>query len=217
MSEAMTVVCLHGVWMPRSIMLLVKRRLYNEHQYRAHLFGYPSMRGTLDENAQSLAAYIAEREFDSVHLVGHSLGGVVAMRTLALHPDVPVQRVVCLGSPLFGSRAASRLNQTNWGKRLVGKSVRAGVVDEPASRWAREVCVSHEIGVIAGTVPVGLGRLATSFDEESDGTVAVSETRLPGVKDHLCMAVNHTGLAISKDVTVQVAAFLNRGEFLRDT
>ena len=212
----MTVVCLHGVWMPRSIMLLVKRRLYNEHQYRAHLFGYPSMRGTLDENAQSLAAYIAEREFDSVHLVGHSLGGVVAMRTLALHPDVPVQRVVCLGSPLCGSRPASRLNQTNWGKRLVGKSVRAGVVDEPANRWASEVCISHDIGVIAGTVPVGLGRLATSFDEESDGTVAVSETRLPGVKDHLCMAVNHTGLAISKDVTDQVAAFLKRGEFLRE-
>lgn len=216
LSTAKTVVCLHGMWMPRSVMLLVKRRLHNEHQFRAHLFGYPSMRDTLDENAHSLAAYIAEQEFDSVHLVGHSLGGVVAMRTLALHPDVPVHRVVCLGSPLCGSHPATRLNRTKWGKRLVGRSVRTGVVDEPAIRWAREVCVSHEIGVIAGTVPVGLGRLAKSFDGENDGTVAVSETRLPGVKDHLCMAVNHTGLAMSKDVTTQVAAFFKRGVFLRE-
>jgi pimeloyl-ACP methyl ester carboxylesterase len=197
-------------------MLLVKRRLHNEHQFRAHLFGYPSMRDTLDQNAQALAAYIAERGFESVHLVGHSLGGVVAVRTLALHPDVPVHRVVCLGSPLCGSRPARRLSRTKWGKRLVGMSVRTGVVAEPADRWARAVCDSHEIGVIAGTVPVGLGRLANPFDEENDGTVAVSETRLPGVKDHLCMAVNHTGLATSRDVATQVAAFFKRGEFLRE-
>jgi pimeloyl-ACP methyl ester carboxylesterase len=217
LSTAKTVICLHGMWMPPSVMLLVKRRLHNEHQFRAQLFGYPSMRDTLDENAHSLAAHIAEMDIDSVHLVGHSLGGVVAMRMLALYPDVPVHRVVCLGSPLCGSRPATRLNRTRWGRRLMGKSVRAGVVDEPASQWAREVCESHEIGVIAGTVPAGLGRLAASFDGGNDGTVAVAETRLPGLKDHICMAVNHTGLAISRQVTDQVAAFLERGEFLRES
>ena len=45
-------------------MLLVKRRLHNEYQYRANLFGYPSMNSSLDDNAGSLANYIAEREFD---------------------------------------------------------------------------------------------------------------------------------------------------------
>jgi pimeloyl-ACP methyl ester carboxylesterase len=204
------------MWMPRVVMLLVKRRLHNDHQFRTQLFGYPSMRETLDENAHALAAFIAAQEFDCVHLVGHSLGGIVALRTLALHRDVPVDRVVCLGSPLCGSRPASRLNHTKWGKRLVGKSVRTGVIDAAANRWAREVCEAHEIGVIAGTVPLGLGRLAAKFAEDNDGTVAVSETRLPGLKDHLCMATNHTGLATSKDVTDQVAAFLKRGEFLRE-
>ena len=105
MSEAMTVVCLHGVWMPGAIMTLVKRRLEKEDQYQAHLFSYPSIRGTLDENALSLAAFIKEQEFDNVHLVGDSLGGVVSLRMLALEPEAPVERVVCLGSPLCGSRA----------------------------------------------------------------------------------------------------------------
>ncbi len=197
-------------------MLLVKRRLESEDQYRAHLFSYPSIRGTLDENARSLADFIAEQAFDRVHLVGHSLGGVVALRMLALERDAPVERVVCLGSPLCGSRAASHLNQTDWGNTILGKSITAGVVDDAANQWARDVCASRDIGVIAGTVPVGVGQLLTSFDETNDGTVAVSETRLTGIKDHICMPVNHKGLLISKDVTDQAAAFLKRGEFLRD-
>ncbi len=215
MSEAVNVVCLHGLWMPGAIMTLVKRRLESEYKYHAHLFSYPSIRGTLDENAQSLADFIAEQQFKKVHLVGHSLGGVVSLRMLALEPDAPVERVVCMGSPLCGSRAASILNQTDLGDAILGKSVTEGVVDEAAVQWARDVCVSHEVGVIAGTVPVGMGQLLTSFDGDNDGTIAVSETQLPGIKDHICLAVNHKGLVISNDVIDQAAAFLRRGEFLR--
>jgi pimeloyl-ACP methyl ester carboxylesterase len=215
MSEAMTVVCLHGVWMPGAVMTLVKRRLESEYQYQARLFSYPSIRGTLDENALSLAAFIKEQEFDNVHLVGHSLGGVVSLRMLALEPEAPVERIVCLGSPLCGSRAASHLNQTDWGNTILGKSVTGGVVDDSANQWARDVCASRDIGVIAGTVPVGVGQLLTSFEGDNDGTVAVSETQLPGIKDHICMPVNHKGLVVSNNVIDQAAAFLKRGEFLR--
>ena len=217
MSPVTAVVCLHGLWMPGGVMLLVKRRLQNRYQYRAHLFSYPSHRGTLDDNARFLAEFIAAKEFDRVHIVAHSLGGVVALRMLALVPEVPVERVVCLGSPLCGSRAASHLTRKDWGYKVLGKTVTAGVINETASQWAREVCVSREIGIIAGTVPAGMGRFVMAFDEESDGTIAVSDTRLPGAKDHLCMPVTHTGLVFSKDVADQVAAFLKRGEFLRDT
>ena len=217
MSEAMTVVCLHGVWMPGAVMTLVKRRLENEYQFQAHLFSYPSIRGTLDENALSLAVFIKEQEFDNVHLVGHSLGGVVSLRMLALEPEAPVERVVCLGSPLCGSRAASHLNQTDWGNTILGKSVTGGVVDDSANQWARDVCASRDIGVIAGTVPVGVGQLLTSFEGDNDGTVAVSETQLPGIKDHICMPVNHKGLVISNNVIDQAASFLKRGEFLRES
>jgi len=217
MSEAMTVVCLHGVWMPGAVMTLVKRRLEKEYQYQAHLFSYPSVSGTLDENASSLAEFIAEHQFDKVHLVGHSLGGVVSLRMLALEPDAPVDRVVCLGSPLCGSRAASHLSQSDWGNSILGKSVTGGVVDDSANQWAREVCAARDIGVIAGTVPVGVGQLLTSFEGDNDGTVAVSETRLAGVKDHICMPVNHKGLVVSNNVIDQAAAFLKRGEFLRES
>ena len=216
MSEAKTVVCLHGMWMPAIVMTLVKRRLQSEYKYQVHLFSYPSISGTLDENALSLAEFIAANNLDKVHLVGHSLGGVVSLRMLALEPDAPVHRVVCLGSPLCGSRAASHVNQTDWGNSILGKTVTEGVVDDAAHQWARDVCATHDVGVIAGTVPVGVGQLLTSFEGRNDGTVAVSETRLPGIKDHICLSVNHKGLVVSNNSIDQTAAFLKRGEFLRE-
>ena len=91
------------------------------------------------------------------------------------------------------------------------------MVDEAANLWARDVCASREIGVIAGTIPVGVGQLLTSFDGDNDGTVAVAETQLPGIKDHICLAVNHKGLVVSNNVIDQAAAFLRRGEFLRES
>lgn len=210
------VVLVHGVWMPGAVMLLVKHHLERDHGFHGVLFSYPSVRGTLDENAARLAIFMSELGADAVHLVGHSLGGVVALKALTTHRDLPPGRVVCLGSPLHGSRAAMHLTQSDWGHAILGHTVHEGVVNAAASDWAGRVTGERGVGVIAGTTSMGLGKLFTSFDGPNDGTVAVAETRLPGIRDHLCMPVSHTGMVLSRDVAAQAAAFLNRGEFRRD-
>lgn len=210
------VVYVHGVWMPGSEMLFVKHHLQSAHDFSGLLFSYPSVGGTLDDNADLLARFIRERVSGNTHLVGHSLGGVLSLRMLARNPEAAVARVVCLGSPLCGSRAAAALNAHDWGNAILGKTITAGVVQDAADEWATSVTVKHEIGVIAGTIKLGLGRVVTSFDGKNDGTVAVSETRLAGIKDHITMPVSHTGLVLSGNVADQAAAFLKRGEFLRE-
>jgi len=202
--------------MPGSEMWLVKRRLEEDGTFEGHLFSYPSVSGTLEENAARLHAFVRDKAFDRVHFVGHSLGGIVALRMLATFDDVPPGRVVCLGSPLAGSRPAEVLERTAWGRKLAGRTLHEGVIAEPASRWALPVTARRDVGIIAGTLPVGLGRLVTSFDGDNDGTVAVEETRLDGAKDHICLPVSHTTLATSREVDEQAAAFLRRGEFLRE-
>lgn len=210
------VVLLPGIWFPAAEMQLLKRRLERDGRFVGRLFRYRSVRGGLDENARRLYDFLRGNGLTRAHLVGHSLGGVIALRMLACYEDAPPGRLVCLGSPLTGSRAAGSLGGYRWGKALSGHSLREGVVAEPASRWAAGVGARREIAVIAGTTPVGLGRLMTAFDGANDGTVAVEETRLPGAREHLCLPVNHTALVLSADVAAQVAAFLTRGEFLRD-
>lgn len=216
MSESV-VVYVHGMWMPGEEMLFVKHHLESQHGYRGFLFRYPSVRGTLDENAELLADFVANTDAAQVHLVGHSLGGVLALRMLSLHPEMKPGRVVCLGSPLSGSRAARILHQTDWGSAILGKTVGEALVNYDTIEWADAVTKVREVGSIAGTTPVGLGRLVANFKEPNDGTVAVAETKLPGLKDHLCMAHSHSTMVVAKDAADQVVAFLQRGEFVRET
>jgi len=217
MSDTKNIICLHGIWMPGAELIFLKHRLQTQHGFNCEMFTYPSVNGTLDENAKRLANFVLAQNFEEVHLIGHSLGGVLALRMLAMHPEIPVARVICLGSPLAGSRAATVLRAHDLGKVILGKTITAGVVDESASEWAAEATKQHEVGIIAGTISLGIGRIVTKFEGENDGTVAVAETRLPGAKDHICLPVTHTGLVMSKDVVDQSANFLRRGEFLRES
>lgn len=216
MNSINTVICIHGIWSHGVSMYLIKRRLEKEYGYKVLLFSYPSVRGTLDENAASLSQFIDDQGVDGAHIIGHSLGGVIALRMLANEDDAVPGRLVCVGSPLTGSRAAAFLSTQNWAEPFIGHSLPAGVVHEAANEWASHVCLQREVGVIAGTVPVGFGRLVTKFDGENDGSVAVAETQLDGARDHICMNVSHKSMLVSKDMVDQAAAFLKRGEFLRE-
>ena len=208
-----TVVCLHGIWMHGVTMTLIKRRLEKQHGFDVHLFNYPSVRGTLDDNAMRLSRFIAEQGLDACHVVGHSLGGVIALRMYAIDDDAVPGRCVALGAPLSGSRAADFLAAQNWAKPMLGHSLPDGVVRQAANDWASHVCARRDIGIIAGTVPLGAGHLVARFDGANDGTVAVAETELDGAKDHLCLKVSHTSMLASNEVADQAAAFLRNGRF----
>jgi hypothetical protein len=73
----------------------------------------------------------------------------------------------------------------------------------------------HEIGIIAGRVSIGVGRLFGGFGEPSDGTVAVAETRIVGAHDHIVLRVAHMSLLWSPAVARQVEQFLRAGRFHR--
>ena len=194
----------------------MKRRFRKEYGLRVLSFNYRSVRGTLDENANALKRFIERKRLSATHILGHSLGGVIAMRMLANHADAVPGRIVCIGSPLTGSRAAEFLHTQDWARPLIGHSLPAGVVHEAANEWASHVCEERDVGVIAGTVGLGMGRLVTTFDGDNDGSVAVAETQLDGAQDHICMPVSHKSMLVSADVADQAAAFFKRGEFLRD-
>ena len=112
--------------------------------------------------------------------------------------------------------AVAFLTTQNWAEPFIGNSLPAGTVQTAANEWASHVAEQRDVGVIAGTSPYGFGRLVTTFDGDNDGSVAVSETQLVGAKDHICLDVSHKSMLVSAAVVDQAAAFLKRGEFLRD-
>ena len=169
------------------------------------LFGYPSVRGGPDEAIPRLAERLSGGGFDAV--VGHSLGGLVTLEALRLAPDAGVGRVVCLGSPLRGSATARNVAAARWSRPLLGRS--AALLQDGLARWDGAAAV----GVVAGDVPRGLGRLFSRFDCASDGTVGVDETRLPGLADHCVVHASHTGLVFSPLAARHAAHFLRHGRF----
>jgi pimeloyl-ACP methyl ester carboxylesterase len=171
-------------------------------------FRYHSMRATLTDAAVALADQLRALG-DSVHVVGHSLGGVVALEALARHSDLPPGRVVLLGSPVQGSRSARAIAAWSFGPRILGP---LAVVEIGQTR-AREWHGTREIGVIAGSRSAGLGRLFADLPQPNDGTVCVDETRLPGATDEIIHDVSHTGMLFSSEVAESAVSFIAHGTF----
>ncbi len=211
-----TIILLHGVWSHGAALVLLKRHLQKEYGFDVRIFNYRSLQRTLDENADALAGFINDNDLSDSHLVGHSLGGIILLRMLANESAPIAGRVVCLGSPLRGSRPADVLDSMDWGDVLLGRSVASGVVRNTASEWAHGVCEKYDVGVIAGDAPYGVGQFFANFDGPNDGTVAVAETHLDGQKDHIVLPTSHKGLVFTRAPADQAAAFLKRGRFLRE-
>ncbi len=172
------------------------------------MFRYPSLHASLDEVTDALARRL--RAFDGgVHVVAHSLGGVVAIETLERAGELPPGRVVLLGSPVQGSRAARSIAAWPVGPQLLGKLATAELLPARSRRWTGD----RELGVIAGSRPAGLGRVFSNLPQPNDGTVCVDETTLPGATAGLVLEVSHTGMLFSHPVADAVAAFLDHGSF----
>jgi len=203
------VLLLHGLWMNRFVLLYFARVLERA-GFAVQALGYRSMRAPLEENVEHLARRVAATGAARVHLVGHSLGGVVALRYLQRGADARVQRAVLLGSPLSGCHAALALARIPGGRFLLGQSA-------PVWRAALDTSLDSrfEVGVIAGTRPLGLARLITRLPAPNDGVVCVDETRLPGARDQLELHVSHMGMIFDARTALATAAFLARGAFPR--
>lgn len=205
------VILLHGLWMRGFALVMLHRRLM-EAGFRVHRFDYLSVAATQQRILGQIHDRMRELEQpgQSVHLVGHSLGGLLALRACEQENDLPSGRIVCLGSPLQGSAAARRLaGMGRGGEVLLGYN--RALLEHGFEQWQGP----REVGVIAGRLPIGLGVVLGQIDGEHDGTVAVTETRLPGLTDHCLVEANHTGLLFSPETARQIAEFLRQGRFDR--
>lgn len=213
-AEPATVVLVHGLWMSGFELRVLKHRLEADGQLRAVAFSYPSLTGSMSDHVRGLLDFAKSLAVPELHFVGHSLGGLVILRALQLTDDLPPGRAVLLGTPSQGSKAAQGVARiVPFGKALLGAAVNAECVEFEAREWAGH----RDVGVIAGSMGLGLGRLFADLNADHDGTVLVEETRLPGAKDHIVLGTSHTGMLFSGEVAEQAEWFLRTGSFRRPT
>ena len=200
------VLLLHGLWMHAPALRWFATRLRSR-GFDARTLGYYSVMEDTEHAVSRVAQ--ALHEAPSSHVVAHSLGGLIALEAVRQLDAQDIGRVVCLGSPLAGSRAAGRMaERIPAGRRLLGQHLPlllSGADTLPAG---------VEVGMIAGCKPRGLGGVIARFDCQHDGTVAVPETCIEGLADHIVLPASHSGLIFSDAAVAQSTAFLRTGRFL---
>ncbi len=226
MSDKPLVILLHGLHQRGFIMRPLALRL-NKLGYRTHNLSYRSLVDSVathsDRLNQWLEAYYNHNDHYNhhnidtpLHLVGHSLGGLVMRDFLSRYPQWTIGRCVTLGTPHLGSVSANYVKKLL--PPLVGNAYKQGLDGTLAPLPA-----GISLGVIAGDSPKGLGQLFLNYHKrqaklsaqegQHDGTVYVTETRLPNAADYIILPVSHTGMLLNKEVARQTAYFLEQGKF----
>jgi pimeloyl-ACP methyl ester carboxylesterase len=200
------VILVHGLWYRAWSMGVLQRRLESA-GFAVRRFSYPTRTVAPEISAAALAEVCAASGASALHIVGHSLGGLLALQAIGLAGQLRPGRLVLLGTPLAGSLVARRSASLPGGGFLLGQAARllaAGAAHLPENR---------ETGMIAGIRPFGLGRLVGGLRMPHDGTVGVDETQSVELSGRVELPVTHTGMLVSPTVAAQLAHFLRRGRF----
>lgn len=200
------VVLAPGLWMPGAAMALLAGRLTRA-GYAPRVFAYRG-RSSFEANAERLARFVREALQDRpAHFIGHSLGGVLILDMLNRHPEIAAASAVLLGSPVRGCLAGRRLGGAWVGRWMMGAC--GDLWQEHAARWQR----TEPLGVVAGTLPLGLGRALGRLPGVNDGVVCVDETSVEGMTARALVPSGHSMLIVSPTVGGLVERFLASGRF----
>jgi pimeloyl-ACP methyl ester carboxylesterase len=201
------VVLLHGLARSHGSMARLDRFLRGR-GFETLTRTYPSRRRSIGELAGELADWIAAQAGDRpVSAVTHSMGGVIVRH---LHdPRLRWRRIVMLAPPNRGSRLAAALAQNPVFRWFYGP---AGAELGDGSSWPAPPA---PFAVIAGTRGLALTNPTSwtfgrrfAAGEAHDGTVAVEETRLPGMSAFAEVDATHTWIMNDPRVHRLVASYL---------
>ena len=97
----------HGLFHNQGAWILFRRRLH-AHGLATACHGYASWGAdwdsTVDKLEKHLAELLRENPGRDIHLVGHSMGGLLLRSVLARNPDPRIRTLVTMGTPFGGSK-----------------------------------------------------------------------------------------------------------------
>ncbi len=192
------VVLVHGFLANKGLLWLLAKRL-RQRGYLTRVWGYWNHGCSLlvhaDRFARELAILDADPQIDRIHLVGHSMGGIIEYAAIDRYRPEKLGRLVMLGSPSRGSFLATRMAST-FGRLL--KPV-AELSTDPDS-------LVHRLATPSG---IDIGAIAAKYD----AIVAEESTHPNAPHDHVVLPTWHTGLLFRPETADLIAGFLATGRF----
>jgi len=207
------VVLIHGLARtPRSMSKMAKT--LGEAGFEVTNIGYPSRSYRIEELSlivrESIACEMVGVE--RVHIVTHSLGGILVRYIQQNFPLENIGRVVMLSPPNQGSEVVDKLGDM-WLFKLVNGPAGSQLGTSPESFLEGLGAVDFELGIITGDRSINW-ILSLMIPGKDDGKVSVERARVGGMDDFKIVHATHPFIMKKKSVIREVVAFLNSGNFL---
>lgn len=192
------VALVHG-FLAHSMMLAVLAHRLRRHGYRPESWGYRNMCCSVLVHADRFAAELrtldADPTIDTLHLVTHSMGCIVARAALDRFRPRKLGRFVMLAPPNRGSFVATATAGT------LGRLFRP-VVELSTAEDSLVNSLPTPQGVEIGVIAAG-----------RDALIAPESTRPDAPHDHATVRCLHSSLLFRRDAAELVVAFLEHGRF----
>lgn len=206
------VILLHGMARSAHSMSPLARDLAQA-GYRVSNVGYPTrphdIEGLVEHYVRPAVAHCAGA--GPVHVVTHSLGGILIRCYLQSHRLPPGSRIVMLAPPNHGSEVADHVRYWPLYRWLMGRvGQQLGTGPDGVVRRLRPI--SEEVGVIAANRSLQPW-FSWLIPGEDDGAVSVASTQLDEMRDFIVVDSSHSLLMFNREVREQVRYFLAEGRF----
>jgi len=210
-----TVLLLHGLGRTARSMAPLGQQI-RAAGFRTTNLDYPSTCHPIDTLVDEHVRPAAEAVDDTapLHVVTHSLGGILVRRLAERHGLRDGTRVVMIAPPNAGSPIADALRD-RWPFRWwCGPALRElGTHDEALPPHLNALDGGRvEVGVIAGDRDI-YPWFRPLLGEPSDGLVAVEGTKLEGMNDFTVVRAGHAFIMRHPTVADEVVHFLRHGRF----
>lgn len=211
------VVLLHGIGRSYRSMSKIANYFVKQH-YHVLNVDYPGTHFTLehliDDIYLQLQPWITQ-ENKQVHLITHSMGGLIARGMINRYQLNNIGRVVMLGPPNHGSEVADllqglRLYQFIYGP--AGQQLTTAYQHQDDSLGQ----VTFPLGIIAGDRSLLPFFSLFVLPGSDDGLVSVESSRIVGMSDHIIMHANHALMMQNKKIIRQTLNFIRDGHFVHD-
>jgi pimeloyl-ACP methyl ester carboxylesterase len=205
------IVLLHGLGRSNASMWLLASRL-EDAGYYVQRVEYSSLDQNPDEILKDISSQInqcCQKHTQSVHFVGHSLGGLMVRAYLQNNKVDKLGRVVLLGTPNKGTEAADHFSDS-WLMDILGPT--AKVLGTDGESYPNSLKAPYyPVGIIAGVTK-------SKFNDQvipgkDDGIVSVEATKIDGMTDFIIIETGHSMMRYDSEVADQAIEFIKNGMF----